>query len=174
MAETQKENILDYLHYYVNSEVRITSITADIDNKLNRGIMNINGVLTSKLLSNLYKYSNIVTNIRQLDTITDEECLELCKHCNETTWGDYRFNKWYVERNTPNQSKDWKTIEVKRVDGSDYFQIDLLDGEVHIYYDEPLWDKKKYDECADPIPNYRFWYLKKGFDIFELKEKGLI
>lgn len=99
--------------------------------------------------------------LRPLDSMTKEEVLTICKLACESVYGDYRFSKWSVER-SPHELCHWD-VNNKRSLYS--FTVSSIDGDVLLYDGEDI----------DPVyidSNYRFWYLKQGFDLFSLIPNG--
>lgn len=99
--------------------------------------------------------------LRPLDSMTEEEVLTICKLACESVYGDYRFSKWSVER-SPHELCHWD-VNNKRSLYS--FTVSSIDGDVLLYDGEDI----------DPVyidSNYRFWYLKQGFDLFSLIPNG--
>lgn len=101
--------------------------------------------------------------LRPLSDMTEEEVLELCKTASPVIFGDYRFAKWEVER-SPHEICHWTVTNKNSID---YFNISSTDGDVDIYAKDGQPDPTNIDN------NYRFWYLKKGFDLFGLIDAGL-
>jgi len=96
--------------------------------------------------------------LRRLSSITHEEVLELCKIVDEYTFGDFRFTKWKVQIG-PKQTEHWQTLEVRNEKVEGWFEIDLIDGVVHVYHDA---NEKA---ASIPVNCYWHWYVLKGFDI---------
>lgn len=99
--------------------------------------------------------------LRPLDSMTEEEVLTACKLACKSVYGDYRFSKWDVER-SPYELCHWDVTN-KRSGYS--FTVSSIDGDVLLYDGEDI----------DPVyidSNYRFWYLKQGFDLFSLIPNG--
>jgi hypothetical protein len=71
----------------------------------------------------------MLSDLRQID---ENQIFALCKAVNAQVYGDYRFNPWLIEQDPKNDGKSQQIIYVKNKRSDDYFQIDLLDGEVNI------------------------------------------
>lgn len=110
--------------------------------------------------------SEVTLVLRPVMTMTQEECLELCKQASPTAWGDYRFKKWEATIDPKSNGDSWQAYDVKNENAPYSFVVDLIDGDVMLYDDS--------DSDFTTIDfNYRFWYVKKGFDIFGLIKAGL-
>ena len=136
-------------------------------------VMKIKGTdsLTGKMVFSTDALSATLTNgvdkitpiplLRPLDSMTEEEVLTVCKLACKSIYGDYRFSKWAVER-SPHELCHWDVTN-KRSGHS--FTVSSIDGDVLLYDGEDI----------DPVyidSNYRFWYLKQGFDLFSLISNG--
>lgn len=104
--------------------------------------------------------------LRKLESMTDEEALELCKIVDSSVYGEYRFSKWRVQTG-PHQTQYWKTYEVRNDKSLAWFQIDLIDGYVEVYekYTDPENQSENEDNIRVEVNNYWQWYIDKGFDI---------
>lgn len=162
------KDIKDYLHLYLGCEVIIKP--ADDDRRIGLFI----GYADEHRLSARIKFRSNTPEgrvnllflkpiLRPLSDMTDEEVLELCKVASPEIFGDYRFSKWKAER-SPHEICHWT---VSNKNSLDWFNVSSADGDVDIYGKDGEFDPTNIDS------NYRFWYLKKGFDLFGLIESGL-
>lgn len=133
--------------------------------------------LTSRWMSSLIA-SNVPVQLvlRKLESLTEQECLELCRLVDPGSYGDYRYSKWIVTRD-PKWSDTWKAFEVKNEKSDIQFTIDCIDGQVSIY--ESWVDPENQDSGCDLTPvtynNYWQWYLERHFDMpFQPDNKTLI
>lgn len=172
------KDIRDYLHLYLGCEI-------EHDKKVYRGtLIGISaGFHTAEIHCDFFKKNShghrvpkdkdfgtfhiqicrIKPILRPLSDMSDEEVLELCKTASPTIFGDYRFAKWEANR-SPHEMCHW-TVTNKN---STYrFNVSSVDGDVYISAEDGDIDLVSIDG------NYRFWYLKKGFDIFGLIDAGL-
>jgi len=101
--------------------------------------------------------SEITLMLRPLDSMTEEECLELCKIASPQTFGHFRKKKWVPKRD-PKSDEFWSAYDVKREGDTDTFVVDLIDGQVSVYQDGDF-------EPTVIEHHYWQWYYKKGFDI---------
>lgn len=144
------KEIKDYLHLYLGCELeRGGRVTGALLDAANEAAFNA--------------WEDCRPILRPLTDMTEEEVLELCKVASPEIFGDYRFSKWIVER-SPHEYCHWT---VSNKNSLDYFNISSVDGDVDIYGKDGEFDPTNIDS------NYRFWYLKKGFDIFDLILEGL-
>ncbi len=104
--------------------------------------------------------------LRPLSDIKEEEVLKMCSIVSPTIFGDFRYNKWKVaiEREWDSAQKNYTVV---REGDSHSFEVDCIDGDIF------LWDEHQYIDAPYMNFNYKFEYLKKGFDIFGLIEAGL-
>jgi hypothetical protein len=104
--------------------------------------------------------------LRPLSDMTEDEALKLCSIVSPTIFGDFRYKKWIVTK-----EREWdstqKNYTVKREGDDHSFEVDCLDGDILLWEDNKMIDSPYMDF------NYRFEYLKMGFDIFGLIESGL-
>lgn len=109
------------------------------------------------------EWGDFKLTLRPLSDMTDEEVMEICRVASPEVWGDYRFNKWEVKKSPHKELFHW---DVTNKGTTDVFCVSSIDGDVDVYCDGGIDPT-----CIDS--NYRFWYLRKGFDIFDLIEEGL-
>lgn len=149
-----KKQLSDYLHFYLGCDVK----SRDMGTIHPFTVINEK---TYKLLEN----GDFVLLLRPLSDMTKEECLEVCKLASPTAWGDYRFKKW-IATPDPKNSDSWKAYDVTNENSNYSFVVDLIDGDI------TLWDEGDYENTL-VNQNYRFWYLSKGFDLFNLIPEGI-
>lgn len=106
--------------------------------------------------------------LRKLSSMTEDECLELCKIVSSDTIGDYRYAKWTVEADI-DVKMDWHIYSVRNKNCSSSFTVDLIDGEVRMYGDTEETDISTTSK-TEPDPSsvqhhYWQWYADKGFDV---------
>lgn len=99
--------------------------------------------------------------LRPLSSMTDEEVLAICKRACENVYGDYRFSKWTVGK-SPHEMCHW---DVTNKSSRHSFTVSSIDGDVMLY------DGQEVDHVYINS-NHRFWYLKHGFDLFDLIPNG--
>lgn len=161
------KDIRDYLHLYLGCEVEW-----GFDGRKKKGVLigkdERYGWQIFDPLNVIVPYQYCRTDLlkpilRPLSDMTEEEVLELCKTASPTFFGDYRFAKWEANR-SPHEMCHWTVTNKNSI----YcFNVSSVDGDVYISDEDGDIDLVSIDG------NYRFWYLKKGFDIFGLIEAGL-
>lgn len=99
--------------------------------------------------------------LRDLQTLTLEEIMELCKKFFPVEFGDYRFSKWKLEYQKEN-SQFWKAADLKNDKSDEYFTIDLIDGHIYVYRRSEEGSLDKEIERSSHNNEWQ-WYLEKGF-----------
>lgn len=161
------KEIKDYLHLYLGCVCVVSNRPAILNTvsthpKMDTAVVRFTDTDDETDWAVLNDLSEIIPLLRPLNSITEEEILEVCKVACPKIFGAYRFKKWKVEKIIPwdDFSKNYEVTNEK----SDYsFSVDLMDGDICLY-DEKDFEPTMIDQ------NYRFWYLKNYFDIFGLIE----
>lgn len=166
MANEKK--LEDYLHLYPGCElrsstgsVRLMSVIAEIPPCTNWGIAVLNG--NQSYTTKLGDYKPV---LRPLSDMKEEEVLKICSIVSPTIFGDFRYNKWKVtiEREWDSTQKNYTVV---REGDSHSFEVDCIDGDIF------LWEDHQYIDAPYMDFNYKFEYLKMGFDLFGLIDAGL-
>ncbi len=100
--------------------------------------------------------------LRPMETITHEELLEVCEIADDVTYGDYRYTKWIPEKDGEWVS-DWKAYNIKNEKVNQFFQIDVINGQIAIC--EMVKGRIKEVEVGPHIPLPWDWYIEKGLDV---------
>lgn len=181
------KQLKDYLHFYKDVLVKVKKMydndyhvgrVCEISSKSNHGdwiIVWFDNVITvtnnthNQLSSNAHHYffgeDDIKPILRPLSDMTEDEILEVCKLFSPTAWGEYRFKKW-VAKKDPKSNDSWIYYDVTNENSTYSFTVDLIDGDIMLYDDDDY-------EPIHVDNNYRFWYVRNGFDIFGLIGSGL-
>lgn len=168
-----EKHLKDFLHYYMGCRLKI--IKGPFDHFSSPVLMGIIGqdiyfIQSDNSRQKQYSHGKATIDcvrpvLRKVEDMSKQEVLALCKHASAEVYGNYRYSDWEVT-DDPANSNVWKAWIVKNDNSKEKYLIDRYDGEINIYNDEE-------DDNTTINRNYRFWFPKHGFDIFELIEAGL-
>lgn len=103
--------------------------------------------------------------LKPIESMTDDQILELCKIADETTFGNYRFSKWTISKEIE-KHKDGSTwthyAYVTNKNASEVFEVDLVDGTVMVYEQKgpPITDG-----LPPSNPAYYQWHFVNSFAV---------
>lgn len=160
------KQLIDYLHFYLGCDlktdtgvVKLIAVQKEVIPCTDYRVICLNGNVTHELKG---EFKPI---LRPLSDMTEDEILEVCKLFSPTAWGEYRFKKW-VAKKDPKSNDSWISYDVTNENSTYSFTVDLIDGDIMLYDDDDY-------EPIHVDNNYRFWYVRNGFDIFGLIGSGL-
>jgi len=176
--KAMKKKLEDYLHFYLPVKVELNNGGSKVYNRIAVAVGNMDNeyrYVTLRMGEGIKAFTNsilfsepnrIKPILRPLSDMTEDECLKLCSIVSPTIFGDFRYKKWAVsiERIWDSTQKNYT---VKREGDSHSFEVDCIDGDIL------LWDDGQMIDSPYMNFNYRFEYLKMGFDIFGLIEDNL-
>ena len=98
--------------------------------------------------------------LTELRNITEEKILEICKMYSAEAFGDYRYSKWRVEYDEQNNGTTWFAATIKNGKSQHELWIDLIDGEIDVYYTDDKSTAVVTKERA-----YYQWYFLNNYAV---------